>query len=839
MHATGFYFDKILVLALAWYAADLVWRERQHGVDEMMDVLPVGDTPRLLAKTLMLLAVVIAFWVLAIAMDIGYQLAHGFTRIEPALYLIDAFGYKAPYHLWLAIQIVVRNRYVAIGIFLLVYVSGVMLDALKLYHPLYRFAEVNFFWYSPMNGYCHFQSGHYWMLLYWTLGAAIIGLFAWSVYSGGTAPPARRVLFQHKLGKPRARLVAGVLIGAFGAAGAYINYQTAVVNPWPAPDNESRKAEVEKAYGEAWRGKPQPRVVGINSDYRFYPRQRRLEMRGEYVLQNRGSTPIKDVLILFEPDLTGTSVGFERTAALTDKNVRLGIEHWTLAQDLAPGERVNMHFTAVSAPLGGFKAHAKNEGVPEVGPVEVIDNGTSLLNLQLMPAVGYTDRVEHKPQWQRRKYGLPLEWPAPRGEEALRQAHDTLHLDWVESLDAIVTTDADQTPLHVGKVISDTITADNRRRIHYHLDGPVRGWSEVMSARYSHQRFTRPEIPPLDIYYSPGQTYHLDEMARHYLDAMAYFKDRYGPAPFDSFRLAQQSLHYDGMGNRAGLGFASEILGWKAYPVASQGIVVAKMAAHMMGMSWFGDQIIPANLPGAKILHACLPYWSAGLYLQQWQGPKLSREYRRQEIGEIFRARHALDDEEAGFLQEQKNSTLIRRKGAILMAYLAELVGSRTLEEAFKSFLDTWRYRAAPFATGQDFYRHLAARIPAQYHAQLDDIFARVTRWDVRAVKASATPAANGKWQIEVVIETRKYHAEGLGGEREVAFATPVAVALSNDREFADGAIQRQRIYPASGRSSLVLETDGKPAYFGIDPDFLLPDTNLHNQIIPINYADD
>ena len=79
---------------------------------------------------------------------------------------------------------------------------------------------------------------------------------------------------------------------------------------------------------------------------------------------------------------------------------------------------MTMKFTTSSEPPAGFAVHAKNDDIAEVSPVEVLGNGTSLLNLKLMPVVGYTDRVEHKPAWKRRRLGLPEQWHQCRSSGA-------------------------------------------------------------------------------------------------------------------------------------------------------------------------------------------------------------------------------------------------------------------------------------------------------------------------------------------------------------------------------------------------------------------------------------
>ncbi|MEM7383656.1 MAG: hypothetical protein AAF514_01815 [Verrucomicrobiota bacterium] len=844
VHGTDFYFDKILILVVVWSAADIFWRDRQHNLNEIVDSFPTSDLIRLLAQTVALLGIVAGFWLLAIAVNVTYQAVNGFFHFEWWLHFADSFIFKAPYYFWMAIlalalQVIIRQRFVAIGCFLLLYVSPVLMDAVGWFHPLMRFGEVSFFWYSLMDGYGHFWKGHLWWLLYWTLGSVLLWCLAALCLGRGPDPGPRIDAIRQRL---RGGRMPGFLLGLtalFVLTGIWIWIQTAVLNTWPPPDVDSLKAEVEKEYGAEWRDRPQPRVTGISSEIDLFPDEGRLELKGSYELENFAEVPIDEILVIAEPLLALGKIEFSQTAQLVERHERLNVQHWQLDRPLSPGGKMTMVFTATSGPRKGFRAHARNDGIPEVRPVEVIGNGTSLLNLQLMPAVGYTDRVEHKPRWKRRKYGLPLEWSAPTGDWARNQAHDTVHLNWVKKMDAIVTTSGDQWPLHAGNVVEDGFTPDGRRRIRYEVTRPSRGWSEILSGRYSRKTVEKEGAIPMEFYFDPKHTYTLDLMEVEFGRALGYFEDRYGAPPFETFTLAQQSLHFDGMGNRAGLGFATEILGWKSDLNRSKGSVIQKMAAHMMGMSWFGDQIIPANVAGAKVIHAGIPYWTGGLYLESLRSPEENREGRRQEMREVFRHRRSLKDEESPFLLEHKDSTMIRKKGMILMAYLADLVGRERIEEAFGQFLEEWRFRPAPFPRAEDFLSYLRHQVPAEFHTQLDDIFSHVTRWDLSCSRAECRQLESGRWEVKAAIETRKFRTRGVGDELEVPFETPVSVALSTDRRFEESKlILRERITPKTGDSEITLECDQRPRFFAIDVDLLLPDANTRDQFVAVSLKD-
>ncbi|MEM9420256.1 MAG: hypothetical protein AAGA25_14550 [Planctomycetota bacterium] len=835
VHNTGFYFDKILVLAIVWVAGDLMWREKQHGVDGLIDAQPTRDTHRYFAKLLALIVVVLVFWAVSIVVNVAYQATHGYTDFEFSLHLTDTFVFKAPYYIFLAVlaltaQVIVRQRYVAMGLVLLVYLSETLMDAMGWYHPIWRYGRVSFFWYSLMDGYGHFWEAHFWMLAYWALGAACVGLLGWAALDRGPQPMARARLIRQRLGGGAGQFVGTILLIAFIAVGANVWFQSTVRATWPPINADALKAEVEKTYGPEWRGVRQPRIVEIKGELALYPDQRYFEFRGLYTLNNPHDTPIDRVLVLAEPWLRVDEVLIPN-GELERVDSQLNAKIYKLSKPLEPGEETSMEFTSSWSAPAGFAVHAKNDGIPTVGPTEVIGNGTSLLNLQIMPAVGYTDRVEHKPAWKRRKFGLPAEWNAPAGEDARRQAHATFHLDWVRRVEMTIRTASDQTAYHPGTLVDQWTETDGRRGFRYVIDRPSRGWATIISGRLVESRYQRDGLPDVVLAHDPEHTHTLDEFAGALHDAIAHFQDRYGPPPFDEFFMVEQSLHFDGMGTRSGFGFASEVLGWKTDLKASGGEDLHSMAAHLMGMTWWGDQIIPANVAGAKVIHAGLPYWTAQLYLHQRRSPEVDHKLRRQALAEAFRGRSTLIDEESPYIEEFKDSTMIRAKGSGQMLYLADQIGGpQVLESILSDFLDRWRYQAAPYPTAQDFVRHLEANIPAITHSILTDIFHRISTWDLSIQNARAKKADDARWTVKAVVTAKQYATSDWGVLDNVPVSTPIELVIYGDSGDGESpVIHREMIDTTHDAEERTWSLSQEPKRINIDPMLFLPESNPYD----------
>lgn len=840
VHNANFYFDKILIVFLVWFAADIVWREQQHHVDEVIDTMPTNDGWRFLSKTFALLIIVIVFWLLSIVVNIAYQLANEFHDLEIGLYLKDTFLFKAPYYLWMAVlamamQVIIRKRFIAIGLVLFIYLSGTFLDAMGFYHPIYRFAEVSFFWYSNMDGYGHFWRGHVWFLLYWTIACVVLWVIAWGCYTRGTNPPTRRYLWNHRLFSRKGFIPFAAAIIAFIAVGFTIVYQSMLQHRWPLFNENKHMAWIEKNYRAEWGKIGQPRITGIQGKIDIYPEQRRVEMQGQVKLENQSSDDIQQLLVFFHPHLTKTDLNLQDVAIQEQDESIPHIQVWTLNQALVPGASIQLPFHTESYPDEGFAAHAQHDDVPEVHSLEVLGNGTSLLNLNLIPAPGYSERLEHKPEWRRKKYGLEPQWKLPESNVGAHVPHETTHLSWVKSIDVTVSTSEDQIPLHSGASIKDLGIIDGRRVIQYQDDNPTRGWSEVLSGRYQVFQKQKAGLPDIELYYHPLHDYTLHEMADALHHAIGYYQSRYGSAPFNKYRLAESSLHYNKMGSRAGLAFMTEVLGWKTDLSKSKGEDIRKLSGLLMGIEWWAGQIIPGNVPGAKVVLSGLPYWSTSLYLHHARGIETSRKLRLQDMREVYRARSKLQDEELPFMQEMKDSSMIRTKGALAIIYLAELVGQDKLEKALANLLNEWRYRPAPYPTAKEFLEHLKRELPAHSHTYLDDLFLTITNWRLQTKEAKTWITDNGKWILQAKVNVSKWHTKGLGEEIQGEMNTQIPITVfRNEKYTADSIIHQKWISLESGENEITLTLDEKPSKFGIDAYLYLPDANPYDNVIDI-----
>ena len=111
-------FALFVLIVTTFYAGEMVWREREARMAQMMDALPVPSWLPLAAKTIALVGLQVLLLLAAMVCGMGIQLAHGYLTLEPGLYLATLFGILLPRYVLLAVlaiaaQAILNHKYLA------------------------------------------------------------------------------------------------------------------------------------------------------------------------------------------------------------------------------------------------------------------------------------------------------------------------------------------------------------------------------------------------------------------------------------------------------------------------------------------------------------------------------------------------------------------------------------------------------------------------------------------------------------------------------------------------------------------------------------------------------
>ena len=160
-------FQWLLYIIITFYAGELVWRERSQRSAEVSDAFPVPDWVPLIAKLGALLAVIATFLLIGAVVGIGWQLGHGYTHVEPGLYLatlaLNALPFVLLAVLALFLQVLSNNKFLGYLLTIVwLVLSTIGFDLLHWEQYLYNYGNAPNVPYSDMNGFGHLLGAALW-----------------------------------------------------------------------------------------------------------------------------------------------------------------------------------------------------------------------------------------------------------------------------------------------------------------------------------------------------------------------------------------------------------------------------------------------------------------------------------------------------------------------------------------------------------------------------------------------------------------------------------------------------------------------------------------------------
>ncbi|MEO5686087.1 MAG: M1 family aminopeptidase [Burkholderiaceae bacterium] len=872
-----------LILAI-FYAGELVWRDRDRRMHEIIDATAAPDWTHLAPKIVAIVAVLVSSTLIAVLGAILFQALHGYFRFEIGAYLAWFVWPMSVAAVQLAVlavivQVLVSHKYIGWAVMLVYIVITGVLSTFGFEHNLYSYGSSTPAPLSDLNGLGRFWIGQVWFQIYWTAFATMLLVFAHALWRRGVTValrPRLRNAGRHLRGPAGVTLAIATLVWL--ATGAWIFYNTNVLNHYiPQPDQEKWAADFEKTL-LPFEKVPQPRVADVTLKVELFPREARAVTHGSYTLVNRSAQPIPELHLQWAKDLKLDSISFPGATLVDDRYARFNYRIYKLATPLQPGE----------ARVLGFSTTLEERGFPNGKPMTtVVPNGSFINNGDIAPAVGFVRSYLLEDRAKRRKYGLPAELRPPKLEDDSARSFNTLthDSDWVDS-DISVTTDGDQTPIAPGQTISDTGLTndpDARRTVHFRSDAPINQFFSIQSGRYA-IRSTVWHAPAqgdqpahdvaLAVYFTPGHEYNVDRMLKAMSESLALFSQQFAPYQFKQARIVEFPAYAVFAQSFANTIPYSEGIGFIQHWTDPTKIDVATyVTAHEIGHQWWGHQLVPAGQQGASMLVESFAQYSALLVMEQHYGKEQVRRFLKYELDRYLRSRGGQLLDELPLDRVEDQDYIYYRKGSVAMYWAKEALGEKVLNGAMRKLLAQFAFKGAPYANTTDFLKILRAEAGPQNEQVISDLFDKITVLDLKADDATSTLLPNGKYAVTFNVEARKFHVDGAGKETEVPMDEPVEIgvfsAKPGSKDFdASSVLQltqvpikhgvappaadppelargRRWISPffsehqalASGTTPITVEVDKKPAWVGIDPYNKRIDRNSDDNLTPVGLA--
>lgn len=830
-------FAIIPIIIAIYYAGEVVWRDRDRRMHEIIDATALPNWAYIVPKALAVAVVLFATLFVSMIGAILIQLVRGGGSIEllqfVSWYLLPlSVDMMLTAILAVFLQALSPNKYIGWGLMVVYLVATITLSGIGFEHPLYSYGQTAGVSLSDMNGSQVGGPVGWWLRLYWSAFALILVVIAHLLWRRGTETrlKARLALAPSRLaGTPGVIIAAAALV--FVATGGFLYWNMNILNDYRTRDDQRAMAAAYEKKFLKYETVLQPSATAMRMRIDLYPKERRMEAQGRYTLVNDTGAPIETLHVR----IADTQTRFVRLIvpgtriALNDDDNQYRI--YRFDTPMQPGATTTLDFVT-RRHQRGFRATGDD--------INVVANGSFLNNQQFAPQIGMNRADLLSDRAQRRKYGLPAELRMAKLENMAATRRNYIgDADWVTS-DITVSTSADQTPIAPGSKVSD-VTQGDRRTARFVSSAPILAFFSVQSARYAEAKARAGNVA-LSVFYHPSHAYNVQRMLKAMQLSLRYYQKSFGPYQFDYARIIEFPGYSSFAQAFAGTIPYSERIGFISDSRDPESIdFVTYVTAHEMAHQYWAHQLISADMQGATMLVETLAQYSALMVMKDLYGEDKIRRFLKYELDVYLRTRGSEAVEELPLNRVENQAYIHYNKGSLAMYLLQDRLGEDRVNALLAQLLDRYRFKSQPYARSADLiegFKTLARS--SEERTLVSDLFERITVYDLKATNATVRQIAPGRFETTLTIEARKLYADGEGAEKDTPLADTIDIGLFTARP-GEGAfaskdvVLMERKPIRSGKQTVRIVTTRRPTHAGIDPYNKYVDRNANDNLVDIS----
>lgn len=822
-----------LLIVVAYYAGELVWRERQVKLDQIVDAMPAHNTVFLLSKLLALWTVVAVLLAVSVAAMLILQLIKG-TPIDWAMYLRE-MGYRGLPFLWigalaLICQVLSPNKYLGM-LFMVIYIA-VSLTGTTLFdmpslivpgtHPTSTISGLANSTYYRLEGLKYD--------LYWAALSVVLVMLAHLLWRRGTDEGigARLRMARRRIGVPQAVTLAVSLL-AFAGIGRWLYVEDYIDNPIPPSDELADANQVR--YEQVMRpleNKPLPVVKKVRLDFATHLKTRQGSASGEIVLRNERDQAFDTLYVGLSPLAKVKQLSVE--GGVVDQEFPdIHYARYRFASPMQPGETRTVRFD-LDLDYSHFPG-GKLSSTLET-------SGTALPLSEVIPDVmGYSPFMALGDPRKRAKHGLPKDRThiATHDEPWGRQFNALFGQNMNIDFEGTYSVDKGQVAFMSGELVRSWEQGD-RAFFHYKSKTPI---SLALTLQQGAYQVVRDRAAGIDlaVYYNPADDFHAAEFMKHLKNAVTYFTAEFGSFPYPEFRLIQKAYDAGANSNSGQLtlgefaGFISDLskesaVDWGAHVIG-----------HEAGHNWWGLMVASAKVEGAFTLQETLAQYAGLMTVEKSYNKGMVARFLRQSIKHYNADRNKSKFAEVPLFRSRQETDYVHYwKGAPVIYGVKELIGEQALNQALREYFSKWAFASGPYPTSLDLLENIRAHTPEQYQQTVTDYFQRILMHDLSVSDARVEPMPDGRFKVIATIHTRKMERTEEGDEKPVQIHEPVQIAVVDDEinrsdRYNARWLASERRWIDKEQTQVEFVVNERPAAVVVDPYHNFIERNLDDNV--------
>ena len=779
LRAVGSTYTFFILLIVIYYAGELVQRERQAEIADVVDSTPFPNFVMVASKVVALWFIIFCLLMFGMLAAMVQQLIEGYTHFEIGLYLQGLLLMQGALFFLFAViavfvQTVAGNKWLGMVAVLAFFIFMQSLSGWGLQHDLYVFGTPPAP-HSDMNGFGHFFTPFVTVVAYWGACCGLLLVGAHLLFRRGRSGGPADILTQARVRLTRGVALSGVAaLLLFAALGGWIYYNVDVLNNYMSTDDVD---ELQAAYEKANKHHETavtPEVIAVDSQVHLYPADRRLESAGEMQLVNKADNAIEEVLVNHHLLARLNSLELQG-AELIDSDERFGSRLYRFAPPLAPGAETTLrwdltwdHEGFANSNVGAVTGNASNR---------VVANGTFVNNTEIMPFFGYNSSLEIGDPNTRREYGLPPIRRLPTMGDPQWLGVSQFGVSERTAFRTVFSTSADQIAVAPGYLVGTVEERNGRRFYTYEMDEPIWPFFAFVSARYEVARDEHNGVA-IEVYHDAKHPFNIEPMIRGTKKSLDYFNAEFSPYQYRQFRILEFPRYATFAQSFPNTIPYSEAIGFVADLRDEHALdLVFYVTAHELAHQWWGHQVAGARMQGMTVIVETLAQYSALMVMEQEYGHDKMRRFLRYELDRYLSARGGEMIEELPLAYSENQAYIHYQKGSLAMYALKDAMGEDRVNLALRNFLDKFAYGNGPFPTALDLVAEFRAVASAEHQALITDLFEKITVYDF-AVDAATVEQVGDEWEVRFSATAAKYYADGEGQETPADLHAWVDVAV-------------------------------------------------------------
>ena len=826
-----------IIIILVFFSGELIWRDRDSKINEVIDASPHTSVISLVAKALSLVAVTSILNWFFLFCGIIYQLAHGFTRIELSVYFIDFVVTKLTiYFIWagvmIMIQVLFNHKYLGYFISILViFLWEILMSMLDIQSRMLSIGSSPGIMYSDMSGFGPGVTGALWFKAYWMLFSILSLLIAGALWNRGISNSLlERFKKANKQVPKKYRLVMIATTFIWVLVAGFVYYNSQILNPYRTLDvNEELRADYEKKF-KKYENVVLPKITDIKYFIDIFPKKRDVHVKAKIILTNESDVAIDSLHYNYGDDWV-PEFDIPGAEALLD-DAYFGYRIYKLSPALQPGQSIEIE----------IKTKFITEGFSNgTGSTSVLENGTFINNMSILPSLGYNSGIELGDKNTRKKYDLaPKERMQKLEENCTKNCMSNYlsdgHSDYINA-ETVISTSNDQMAIAPGSLIKKW-TEGERNYFQYKVDHISQDFYAFISARYE-VKVRKWNGVDIEVYYDKKHGVNIDMMLDAVERSLQYYTDNFGPYYHKQCRVIEFPRYAT---------FAQAFPGTMPYSEAfgfvvnledeKDNNVIDAVIAHEMAHQWWAHQVVGANMQGGTMMSESFSEYSSLMTMKSiTENPMKMRDFLKYDHDRYLRGRGRERIGELPLYKVENQQYIHYGKGSVILYALQDYISEDSVNKAMRNFLEEFKYRQPPYPTSLDFIRHLEPVVPDSLQYLITDWFKEITLYDNRLNEATYTELPNGKFEVVLHIETAKIKADSIGNETRLPMNDWIDIGLFADND-EDDLMYQKRVKFDQPEMTFTIVVDSLPAKAAIDPRHILIDRIYKDNIKKLKAAE-